>query len=138
MSEQNVELIRRAFDAYTRGDIDAVLSLCTDDILIAQAPEVIATGVPPTQHGHAGVLEAFRLWPDQWDDFQIEIARVVADPGDHVVVSTLQRGRGKQSGVEVAAEFFFTFAVRDGKIAAWRIFTDEDEAVAAATAGGAR
>ncbi|MET0615705.1 MAG: nuclear transport factor 2 family protein [Thermoleophilaceae bacterium] len=132
----NVGLIRRAFDAYTRGDIDGVLALCADDILITQTPEVAATGVPTEQHGHDGVLEAFGIWPNQWDDFEIEIQRIVADPGDHVVVSTLQRGRGKQSGVEVEAEFFFTFAVRDGKVAEWRIFFDEAEALAATRPGG--
>ena len=136
MSEQNVELVLRAFDSYARGDIDAILALCTEDILIMQAPEIVATGVPPEQHGHEGVLEAFGLWPNQWDGFEIEIQRIVADPGDHVVVATLQRGRGKQSGVEVEAEFFFTFAVRDGKIAEWRIFTDETEALAATRPGG--
>jgi uncharacterized protein len=131
MSDENVELIRSAFDAYERGDIEAVLAVCADDILITQAPEVIATGVAPEQHGHDGVLEAFGIWPNQWDDFQIEIQRIVADPGDQVVVDTLQRGRGKQSGVEVEANFFFTFAVRDGRIAEWRIFTDESDALAA-------
>jgi ketosteroid isomerase-like protein len=103
MSAQNVELIRRAFDAYERDDMDAILALCADDVLIVQSPEVVATGVAPRQHGHAGVLEAFGLWPDQWDDFQIEVDRLVADPGDYVVLSTLQRGRGKQSGVRVEA-----------------------------------
>ena len=132
MSEHNVELIRQAFDAYIRGDIGGLLAMCADDILIAQSPAVVATGVPPEQHGHAGVLEAFSLWPDQWDDFEAELERVVAHPGDHVVVATLQRGRGKQSGVEVEAEFFFTFGFRDGKIAEWRIFNDEKPAVAAA------
>jgi ketosteroid isomerase-like protein len=135
MSEENVELVRRAFETYTRGDIEAVVRMCSEDILITQAPEVIATGVPPEQHGHAGVLEAFGIWPDQWHDFEIAIDRVVADPGDYVVVATLQRGRGKQSGVAVEAEFFFGFAVRDGKIAEWHIFTDEDDALAKAAAG---
>ena len=113
-----------------------MLALCAEDILIKQAPEVIATGVAPEQHGHEGVLEAFGIWPNQWDDFEIEIERIVADTGDHVVVATLQRGRGKQSGVEVEAEFFFTFAVRDSRIAEWRIFADEDDAVAAVVPGG--
>ena len=97
---------------------------------------MIATGVPPEQHGRDGVLEALDLWPNQWDDFQIEIERIVADPGDHVVVATLQRGRGRQSGVEVEAEFFFTFAVRDARIAEWRIFADEGQAVAATRSRG--
>ena len=129
-----MEVVRRAFDAYWRGDMDGVLALCADDILITQAAEVVATGVPAEQHGHDGVLEAFGIWPNQWDDFEVEIQRIVADPGDHVVVHTLQRGRGRQSRVEVEAEFFFTFAVRDGLIAEWRIFVDEAEALAATAA----
>lgn len=131
MSQRNVDLIVQAFEAYARDDIDAVLALCADDIRIVQAPEVVVTGVAPEQHGHDGVLEAFGIWPNQWDDFEIEIRRIVAHPGDHVVVATRQRGRGRQSGVEVEAEFFFTFAVRDGRVAEWRIFVDEDKALAA-------
>ena len=123
-------LVRRAFEAYTRGDIDAVLGLCDEDILVTQAQEV--PGLAPQQRGHAGVLEAFGLWPEQWDDFRVEIKEVLSDPGDQVVVATRQSGRGKQSGVEVEADFTFLFTIRDGKIAEWRIFVREDEALAAA------
>jgi ketosteroid isomerase-like protein len=133
VSEANIDVVRRAFDSYTAGDIGAVLALCHEDILIVQAPEV--PGVPPQLHGHEGMLEAFGLWPDQWDDFQIEIERILADPADYVVALTRQRGRGRQSGVEVEAGFVFNFAVRDGKIAEWRIFVDEDQALAAAGLG---
>ena len=122
-------IVRQAFDAYVRGDIEGVLRLCAEDIVITQAAEV--PGVPPQQRGHQGVLEAFGLWPEQWDDFRIEIERIVADPGDHVVVATRQSGRGKQSGVAVKAHFTFLFTLRDGKIAEWRIFVDEAQAVAA-------
>jgi ketosteroid isomerase-like protein len=130
MSQENVEVVRAAFDAYVRGDIDAVLGLCDENIVITQPAEV--PGVSPEQRGHAGVLEAFSIWPEQWDDFQIEIERVVAHPGDYVVVATHQRGRGKQSGVEVDGEFTFVFAVRGGKIAEWRIFVQRDQALEAA------
>jgi ketosteroid isomerase-like protein len=132
MSEENVAVVRRAFDAYTRGDIDAVLELCADDILVTQAPEV--PGVAPQQRGHAGVLEAFGMWPEQWDDFRVEIKEILADPGDQVVVATRQSGRGKQSGVEVEADFTFLFAIRDAKVAEWRIFVRESQALAAARA----
>src|SRR3954467_3501224 len=111
--------------------MDAVLALCAGDILITQAPAIIATGVPPEQHGHDGVLEAFGIWPEQWEDFEIEIDRLAAAPGDYVVLATLQRGRGRQSGVAVEAEFFFTFLIRDGRVAEWRIFVDEAQALAA-------
>jgi uncharacterized protein len=130
MSQENVEVVRAGFDAFRRGDIDALLRLCDENIVITQAPEV--PGVSPQQYGHAGLLEAFAIWPEQWDDFRIDIERVIADPGDYVVVVTRQRGRGKQSGVEVDEEFPFVFAVRGGKITEMRIFLREDQALEAA------
>ena len=133
MSKQNVEIIRRAFEAYWAGDIEGVLGVCAEDIVITQDPDV--PGVPPQQHGHDGVIEAFGLWPEQWDDFQIEILRIVADPGDHVVVTTRQSGRGKESGVEVVGEFTFLFTVRDRKISEWRIFVQESQALDALRQG---
>jgi ketosteroid isomerase-like protein len=129
VSDENVAIIRRAFDAYLAGDIETVLSLCDQDIVITQAPEV--PGVSPQQHGHDGVLEAFGLWPEQWDDFQIEILRIDAYPGDHVLVANRQSGRGKHSGVEVGGEFTFAYTVRNGKITEWQIFLHEDQALAA-------
>ena len=130
MSEENVNVVRTAFDAFIRGDAEAVLQLCAKDIVITQAPEV--PGVSPRQHGHSGVLEAFAIWPEQWDEYRVESVRVVADPGDYVIVASRQRGRGKQSGVEVDMEFYFLFAVRKGKIAEWQIFVNEDQALEAA------
>jgi ketosteroid isomerase-like protein len=94
MSQENVEIVRAAFDAYLRGETDAVLRLCDENIVITQAPEV--PGVSPQQHG-----------------------------------ATRQRGRGKQSGVEVAMGFTLAFTVRGGKIAEWRIFVRQDQALEA-------
>jgi ketosteroid isomerase-like protein len=85
-------------------------------------------GVSRQQHGHAGVLEAFAIWPEQWDEYRVDILRI-ADMGDHVMVTTLQRGRGKDSGVEGEARFTFLFSVRAGKIAVWRMFLRQEDAL---------
>ena len=88
-------------------------------------------GVPPRQRGHRGVIEAFRIWPEQWDDYRIEILRI-ADSRDQVVVTTRTAGRGKQSGIDVEMEFSFVFTVRNAKITEMRIFMREDQALEAA------
>lgn len=129
MSQENVEVVRDAFDAFTRGDIEGVLRRCDEDIVITQPPEL--PGVSPQQRGHSGVFEAFAIWPEQWDDYSIEISRIVADPGEHVVVATRQRGRGKQSQVNVEVEMTFVFTVRDRRIVEWRLFMREDQALEA-------
>jgi len=129
MSQGNVEIVQSAFDAWERGDTDSILEVCDEHIVVSQPPEF--PGVPPRQYGHAGVLEAFALWPEYWDDFRVEILRKL-DFGDHVVVTTEQSGRSKDSGIEVATQFTFLFTLRARKIAGWRIFMREPEALEAA------
>jgi ketosteroid isomerase-like protein len=123
-----VNLIQAAFRAFESGDMDGVLRLCDENIEIIQDANLL--GVPGRQHGHAGVLEAFALWPDLWDDFRVEILRV-HDSGDRVIVATVNRGRGKDSGVPVEMPFTFLFLIRAGKIAEWRLFMSEDQALKA-------
>jgi ketosteroid isomerase-like protein len=130
MSEKKVEIVRTAFAAFDRGDIDAVLRLCADDIVITQPPEL--PGVSPEQYGHRGVLEAFAIWPEQWEDYRIEILRVTAAPADRVFVATRTRGRGKQSGVEVEMDISFAFTIREARIREMRIFMREGDALEAA------
>jgi ketosteroid isomerase-like protein len=129
MSQENVDLVRAAFDAFERDDMDGVLSLCDPEIEITQAADLL--GAPQHQHGHAGMLEAFAVWPEQWDDYRIEVISMT-DLGDQVMVNQMSRGRGKDTGVAVEMLFTFLFLVRDGKITEWRIFTREDEALKAA------
>jgi ketosteroid isomerase-like protein len=128
MSKANVEIVRAGFQAFEEGDMEAVLRLCDENIEITQAAELL--GASRNQHGHAGVLEAFAIWPDLWDDYRVEILRV-ADVGDHVIVTTINRGRGKESGVPVEMPFTFLFSVRGGKIAEWRLFMREQQALEA-------
>ena len=123
-------MVEAAFAAFIRGDTDAVLQLCAEDIVTIQPPEL--PGVPPRQYGHSGVLEAFSIWPDQWDEFRIEPPRLIADAGDRVLVASRTAGRGKQSGVEVEMDFAHLFTLREGKITEWQIFINQDQAREAA------
>jgi ketosteroid isomerase-like protein len=130
MSQENVEIVRKVFAAFDRGDIEAVLRLCDEDIVITQPAEV--PGINPQQRGHQGVLEAFAIWPEQWDDFRVEVLGLTAAPTDKVVANIRTLGRGKQSGVEVDMEFSFVFTVRDEMIIEWQLFLREDQALEAA------
>jgi len=130
MSEENMEIVRNAFAAYERGDMDAMLRLADEDIVITQVSDV--PGIPAQQHGHRGVLEAFAVWPEQWEDFRVEILRIAAAPVGKVIATVRNRGRGKQSGIEVDMEFSFVFAIRDAKITEWQLFVREADALEAA------
>ena len=108
--------------------MQSALHLVDPEIVVMQRPEMPDA---TTRHGHVGVLEAITAWPEQWDDYQFEIVQTV-DAGDHVVVRTHQRGRGKGSGVDVEDEIWFVFGFRNGKVAEWRMFGAEREALDAA------
>jgi ketosteroid isomerase-like protein len=129
MSQEDVEIVRSVFQAFEQGDLETILSHCDEDIEITQAVELI--GASRHQRGHAGVLEAFAIWPEQWDDYRVEILHL-SDLGEHVLAATVNRGRGKDSGVEVEMPFTFLFTVHEGKITRWRLFMHEEQALEAA------
>ena len=124
-----MEIVRKVFAAFDRGDIEAVLRSCDEDIVISQPREL--PGVNPQQRGHQGVLEALAIWPEQWDDFRVEVLGLTAAAADKVIANIRTLGRGKQSGVEVGMEFSSVFTVRDEEIVEWQLFLREDQALEA-------
>ena len=130
MSQENVEIVRNAFDAFARGDTEGLLQLADEEVVITQPVEL--PGATRQQRGHSGVMEAFAIWPEQWDDYRIESVRVLADPADQVVVSINQSGRGKQSGIAVEMDFTLLFTLREEKVTRWQLFVDEAQALEAA------
>ena len=127
MPQENVEVVRRAFDAFSRGDMDAVLANIDPEVVIVQPREL--GGV--TQHGHAGVREAFARRPEQWDEYEAAISSIV-DAGDQVVVETRTTGRSRETGLHLAADFWFVITLASGKITPWLLFVNEAEALEAA------
>jgi ketosteroid isomerase-like protein len=125
MSQENVAIVRAAFDAWARGDVDALLELMHPEVTVVQ-PQTMPGGA--TLHGHAGVMEAIEMWPEQWDDYRIEVVQIDDAGGNALLVRTHQRGRGRATGIEVAEDFWFLLRFRDSKIVEWRIFDAEREA----------
>ena len=72
MSQENVELARRFYDAVNQRDLDAWLSVTDED---AELISILAA-VEGGYHGHAG----FRRWWehvfDNFPDYQIEVGEV--------------------------------------------------------------
>ena len=128
MSRESVEVVRAAYEAWLRGDIDASLELMSPDIVIKQPPEQADAR---TYVGREGLLQAVADWGGQWDDWRLELQQVIdADPD--VVVTLDQRARGKASGVEVGTELACVHSVVNGKITRFEMFFSEEEALEAA------
>jgi ketosteroid isomerase-like protein len=131
MSEQSatphLEIVQAAFDAYFRGDEQALLALASPSIVISQFPEQVDAG---QYHGHDGFRQVMADWTGSWDGWSIEILSA-REVGDRVLATALQRGRGIGSGAPMEAQAIFVFTVREGLISRWEMFSSEEQALTA-------
>jgi ketosteroid isomerase-like protein len=130
MSEENVETVRDAFAAYNRGDLDAFLEYCADDI------DYRAVEGAPDDHGPIHGKEALRAfvqdWLDTFDDFRAEPVELIEAGEDKVIAVVRISGRAKLSGVETDLTYAELWTLRDGKVAWGRQYWTRDEALEAA------
>jgi ketosteroid isomerase-like protein len=123
-----VEVVRAAIKSWLQGDVPAALELMAETVVTTQPP---TQADARTYTGHEGLMQAMADWGGQWDDWQVELRRVI-DAHPDVVAVLHQRGRGKISGAEVATELGCVFAVEGEKIVRWQMFFSEQEALESA------
>jgi ketosteroid isomerase-like protein len=132
MPRVNVEMLRRAYEAFNRGDLAGMSADA------APTFEYTATGVIPGAAGvYRGREEYMRFLEQWWGEFEeIEVdVHELIDAGDQVLASLTFRGRGKLSGVEAAWDLWQLWTVRDGKVTHGRGFTSREQALEAARLG---
>jgi len=110
MSEENVEVVRQMYDAYSRGDNEAALAAFDPEV------EMDASVRPEggVYRGRQGIAEALRTWSGTWEDFKIEVEEMI-DAGERVLVVEHQTGRGKGSGIPLDEHTFSSFTCEAGK-----------------------
>ena len=128
MSQENVEVVRRAIEAFSSGDLDAAVQMADPEIEVdwSQSSGVEA-GV------YRGLAQTRRFWATFHDVFErIEVLlEELIEHGDHVIVCDRSRLWGRD-GIEVAVRTVAVVTLRDGRITAWRLCRDKDEALSAA------
>jgi ketosteroid isomerase-like protein len=133
MSAENVELVRRLFDAVARRDAEAVLSLYDPEVEWDGSRHPWAEVIPPAvYHGHDGLREFARQYYEMWETFEDHLEELV-DLGDHVLSVVTSRGRGRASGLDVEwTDNVGVWTIRDGKVIRVEWFRARDEALEAA------
>jgi uncharacterized protein len=128
MSQENVEVARRAYEAYNRGDAQGVVAD------LAPSFEYVSTGAVPgerdVRHGPKEYLGFLRWLSDEFDDPRVEVHELV-EAGNQVLASVTLRGRGKQSGAETRWDIWHVWTVRGGKVVRGQAFTSREQALEA-------
>lgn len=126
MSQENVELTRRAFQAFHDRDLDALLAMLDDDV---EAVPVLAA-MEGDYHGHDGIRRWWAGLLGTFPDFSAEILDL-RDDDDLTIATVRLRGRGAASDTPVDATVWHVSRFRNGKCIGWRVYTSESEALEA-------
>ena len=127
MSEENVEIVRRMYQAYLQGDADGALAYF-DPKVVADNSRRLGGGIG---HGREGLRRIVAEYAGTFEEFREEIEEM-RDLGRLVYVVVTQRGRGKGSGVEVEMRYALLYEVQDGKVTWMAVYPDPSEALEAA------
>jgi ketosteroid isomerase-like protein len=128
MSEENLKLAQRGYDAFNRGDIDGVLELCAphvewNDIDVLDTPAV---------KGKDAVRAYFVTILEPWEVVRREPEEMI-DLGDDRVLALIHlTGRGKGSGIEVDNRGADLVTYKKGKLVRWVAYQDRAQALEAA------
>lgn len=135
MSQENVEIVRRLYDAVATRDSETVLSIYHPDLVWDHThnAEVAALVGETVYHGHHGLREWSRQFYEAWDDVTADLADVIDVDDDRVVAVLNYRGRGRVSGVEVQfTRLTGVFTLSSGQVLRADWYRDEAEALRAA------
>src|SRR5215216_2970421 len=125
MSQENVELIRRGFAAFERGDLSQMLDPMADDLVTYRADPDGAT-----YHGKEGFRQATADWTEGFSDWSV-IPEEFIDAEDCVLARVRQVARLKRSGISIEGEFWFVFEVHGMTVSKIGFYIRQDEALQA-------
>jgi ketosteroid isomerase-like protein len=152
ISNQNVEVVRRLNVPYEGVDAvpfmregverlgpdfqpDAVLASWAEDPAFQHLhPDIEwdarATGLSATARGPRAFALWWADWVEAWESYVYRVLEY-RDLGDWVLVCAEVQARGR-GGIAVEMRTFQLYEVRDGKVAVYRVFLSEQEALEAA------
>ena len=118
MSQENVEIVRRAWEEFQagleRGDPGAFF----DSGGVAEDFEWVSDVELEGQlvwRGREGFVEFVRTWTAEFDDWSIRLERLIDAGNDRVVALTVQTATGKGSGVPVDLKIGQVVELEDGR-----------------------
>jgi ketosteroid isomerase-like protein len=125
MSNENAELIRRAYRAYASGDLDGMLELVDPDLEWTYLDPALEQPTPQICHGRQELEQVLRHWAEHglWAELE-----EVTSSGELVMVGVRTPGVDAHHGRPGGDQAYSVFTVREGRIVALRDCRDRQEA----------
>lgn len=129
MSEQeNVGIVKDAYDSFKKGDIQHLLDALTDDVAwVTPGPPDIM----PAAGNRRGRNEVAQFFSDLSDSEDVELfePQEYIAQGDKVVVLIKYRGRVKATGRTAETDLVHIFTINEGRIAQFQEYFDTAKAL---------
>ena len=126
MSKENAELIRRAYQAYANGDLDAMLEYIDPDLEWTYLDPALEYPTPQVCHGRQELEQLLGHWAEH--GFWAELEEVTSS-GELVMVGVRTPGVDAHHGRRGDDRAYSVFTVREGRIVALRDCRDRQEAL---------
>jgi ketosteroid isomerase-like protein len=120
MAQDNVDVVQSAWDAFGRGDIEAVLEAIAPSAE-TRLPETLPWGGSFT--GPEGFQDFLARLGESFEQFSATPEKVLGADDDHVIVVAKTKGRTKK-GTPIESMVVWVYQLRDGKIADAESFGD--------------
>jgi ketosteroid isomerase-like protein len=131
MPRENLELIRRGHEAFSRGDLSWVRGSVAEDV------EWLPTGTFPGLEGVYRGVDAIDKWMAtiraEWEEFEVSLEEVLREEAEVIVIVERLWGRGRESGAEAEMRVFSVYRFdAEGKVTRRQAFTSREAALEAA------
>jgi ketosteroid isomerase-like protein len=128
MSQENLEVVRKVYDAWARSDPSQAFDYLDPEVVweaIEDAPDA------GTYRGHSGVKRYMNDWLQDFEDFAFEFGQPVEVDG-RLVLEQWGRNTGKGSGLKTEIHYAAAYTFRRGKVLTVKEFNTYAEALEAA------
>ncbi len=112
MSQENVEIVRRMYDAWNRRDEEQLLALSDPEVEYVNSPTAVEPG---TRRGTNEAVAVARMQWDMLPDSRLEIDRIF-DRGEEIVVLSRLSRRMPEGDARIEDRGLASWTIRDGKV----------------------
>ncbi len=131
MSQQNVEIVRRGFEALRARDPERMQPVIAED---AEWRPILTAGGDldhPVYRGPEGMARYWADLDDLFEDTEMHIGRLDPVGANHVLFSGRVTARGRRSGVPLDEPIWAVYELRQGQVVRATAYRSREEALEA-------